>query len=95
MFFGGGLGLSFTSSNTYFLVSPLVGYKITEKLHAGVGFTYIYRSSKVVLSNGRQDKFNSSDYGATLFSRYFILENFFAHVEYDFSFNQFLQSSYP
>ncbi len=78
-FFGGSLGLQFGSA-TYIDVSPLVGYKITEKFHAGVGVTYIY--FKVKDSNYNY-AYETSIYGGRVFSRYYFLENFFGHAEFE------------
>jgi len=76
-YFGGNLGLQFGSS-TYIDLSPLVGYKITEKLSAGVGATYIYYSIKETAYNYG---YETSIYGGRVFGRYHFMENLFAHVE--------------
>jgi len=82
-FFGGNLGLQF-GNTTYIDVSPLVGYKITKKLHAGLGVTYIYLNSKVIFSNSQVYRYETSMYGGRLFGRYFVLDNLFGHVEYEY-----------
>ena len=79
MFFGGSLGLQF-GSYTYVDVSPLIGYKITERLQAGVGFTYIYYKVK---QSTYYDPYETSTYGGRVFGRYYFLENFFAHSEFE------------
>src|SRR5688572_2037774 len=79
IFIGGSLGLQFGSA-TYIDVSPLVGYQISKKLQAGVGVTYIYY--KVKDSNYNYE-YETSIYGGRLFSRYYILDNLFAHGEYE------------
>jgi len=43
--FGGDIGLSF-GSITYIKLAPVVGYRITERLTAGLGPIYIYESYK-------------------------------------------------
>ncbi len=78
-FFGGSLGLQFGSA-TYIDVSPLVGYKITEKFHAGVGVTYIYYKVKDSYYNYA---YETSIYGGRVFSRYYFLENLFGHAEFE------------
>ena len=80
IFIGGSLGLQFGSA-TYIDVSPLVGYNITKKLQAGIGFTYIYY--KVKDPNYSYNNYETSIYGGRLFSRYYILQNLFAHAEYE------------
>lgn len=76
-FFGGNLGLQFGSA-TYIDISPLVGYKITPKLHAGVGATYMYYKYKDAYFN-----YESSTYGGRVLGRYYPIESLFAHVEYE------------
>ena len=48
---GGSLGLGLSSSNGsgmfYGAITPLVGYRITERLSAGVGFNYTYYKSRL------------------------------------------------
>jgi hypothetical protein len=83
MFFGGNLGLQF-GNTTYIDVSPLVGYKVTEKFHAGIGATYIYESSKIRFTNSSIMRFETSHYGGRLFGRYYVWENLFAHAEYEY-----------
>jgi len=81
-FFGGSLGLQF-GSYTYIDVSPLVGYKVTEKLHVGLGFTYIYLDAEAQFSNSSIKRYSTSDYGGRIFGRYYIYQNFFAHTEFE------------
>jgi len=76
-YFGGNLGLQFGSA-TYIDISPLVGYKITEKLSAGVGATYIYYSIKESAYNYG---YETSIYGGRVFGRYNFMENLFGHAE--------------
>ena len=79
---GGGIGLNF--SNPFILqLNPAVGYKITDRFSAGVSITYIYYSFKLLNSTGFQYRIKSSIYGGSVFSRYFITENLFAHAEYE------------
>lgn len=77
VFVGGNVGLQFGTA-TFLDVSPLVGYRITDRFQAGVGCTYQYfryRAPAYV--------FETNVYGARVFSRYFFVENFFAHSEYE------------
>jgi len=75
VFLGGNLGLQF-GTVTLIEISPLVGYKITDDLSAGIGFTYQYY---------KDTRFNP-DYstniiGGRTFARYYIYKDFFAHSE--------------
>ena len=78
LFFGGGLGLQF-GSITLIEISPIVGYKITPKFSIGLSPTYKYYSYNYT----GYGKVNTNVFGGSIFSRYFIFENIFAHVEYE------------
>ncbi len=78
IFFGGNLGLQF-GDQTVIDLNPMAGYKLTEKLSVGVTVTYIYfkfRDPYNVFPS-----YSSNIYGGSVFTRYFFLENIFAHVE--------------
>ena len=77
VFTGGNLGLQF-GNLTYIDVSPLVGYRITDRIHAGIGVTYIYYKYKDDFL-----QFETSVYGGRIFGRYYFLENLFGHTEYE------------
>lgn len=74
LIFGGNLGLQF-GDITFIDASPLVGYKVTEKLIAGVGLTYIY------IKYNSFGGYNTNIYGGRVFSRFFMLDNIFLHGE--------------
>jgi hypothetical protein len=80
IYLGGNIGLQFGTNYTLVNVSPLAGYKITERFSAGVGATYIYYRLKYPAYNY---ELKTHIYGGSLFSRYFLLENIFAHAEYE------------
>jgi hypothetical protein len=85
-FFGGGLGLQF-GDVTLIDVSPMVGYRITEKLAAGVTLTYKYYNVKNYYANYLSlpsDDLKANIYGGSLFGRYFLFENLFAQAEYEY-----------
>ena len=75
IYFGGGLGLQF-GSYTLLQASPLIGYKLTNKLSIGLQFSYAYIHDKI-------NKYETSLYGGSFFSRYIISNLFFLHSEYD------------
>ena len=78
VFIGGNLGLQF-GTVTFADVSPLVGYKFTEKISAGIGATYQYYHY--------QDKyydFETNVYGGRVFARYNFTEYLFGHAEYEY-----------
>lgn len=74
-FFGGNFGFQF-GKNTLIDISPLVGYKFTDKFSAGVGFIYNYYSN-----NYDGNKFSTNIYGAKVFGSYFLYDNLFLHSE--------------
>ena len=75
-FFGGGLGLQF-GNPTVIDVSPIIGYKITPKISAGIGFTYEY-------FNYPQYNFSTDIYGGSVFGRYYFTKYLFAHGELEY-----------
>lgn len=75
VFVGGGLGAQF-GTYTAVEVSPVIGYQINERLQAGLSFTYRYYEDKKL-------RFSTNTYGGGVFTRVFILENVFAHAEYE------------
>lgn len=89
LFFGGGLGLQFGSA-TLIEIAPIVGYKITPRFGIGVGPTYKYYHYEDYY--GPNLDVTTHVYGVSLFSRYFIFENVFAHVEYE---SLFYNTQYP
>jgi hypothetical protein len=76
--YGGNLGLSF-GSVTNISVSPLVGYKVTDKFIPGIGLTYNYLKFNYP---GYSEK-GINIYGGSIWSRYYILDNVFLHGEYE------------
>jgi len=73
VFFGGNLQLQF-GTQTVVNVSPMVGYKFTERLHAGVGGTYLYTSDS-------RYNYSRTIYGGNIFGRYILHPNFFGQAE--------------
>jgi hypothetical protein len=80
LFFGGGLGLQF-GTVTLIDISPVIGYRVTEKLETGIGLTYKYYKYNDYYNLGSDLKTNII--GGSVFARYHILENLFAHIEYE------------
>jgi len=76
IYYGGNFGLSL-GSYTMIGAYPLVGFKITPKLSAGVKLAYEYIQDKRFTTN-----YNTSNYGASLFARYRVLKPLYVHLEY-------------
>jgi len=73
--FGGNFGLSF-GTITAIDISPLVVYRVSDKIQVGPGLTYIYYNYK----QGRYN-YTTTQFGGRFFGRYFILPDVFAHAE--------------
>ena len=78
VFFGGNFGLQF-GNQTIVDINPLIGYRLTEKLSVGTSITYIYYKFRDPY--GINPTYSTDIYGGSIFTRYFLLENIFAHVE--------------
>jgi len=76
LFFGGDLGLSF-GTVTYIRIAPIIGYNINQKFAVGAGPSYQY------YKDNRYVGVQSSIYGGSIFSRYFVLENIFLQSEFE------------
>lgn len=79
LFFGGNFGLQF-GSQTYIELAPLIGYKITERLSAGLGLKYIYYKIK---DNYSTLNYSTNSYGGGPFARFTLFEGLFLHGEYE------------
>lgn len=87
-YWGGNLGLMF-GTYTIIDISPLVGYKVTERFRVGAGATYTYyKYQEDGTYNGSSTTngftFHTSIYGGRVFTEYYVLDNLFLHVEDEF-----------
>ena len=60
-------------------ISTIVGYKLTDRLVPGIGFTYRYMSWRIP---GYQPV-RANFYGASVWTRFYVIPQIFAHVEYE------------
>ena len=81
---GGNIGLLF-GTITVVDIYPIIGYRLTKDLSAGFGVTYQYFSD-----NRYNPNFSTSIYGGSVFARYVIVENLFAHSEYELINREFI-----
>lgn len=100
LIFGGGLGLSF-GNVTSISVSPVVGYRITDNFSAGIGIGYQYFRVKdfFELYNAKNNQYQYYDYKSSVYSgsvwaRYLIWDNIFAHAEYQHNILRFHDYKY-
>jgi hypothetical protein len=78
-YYGGTVGFNFWGDYFYLGVYPLVGYKVTPKLSLGAKIGYAY------ISDDRYEPFpalKTSNYGGSIFSRYRIIPQLYAHAEF-------------
>jgi hypothetical protein len=76
IYYGGNMGLT-VGTYTRIGVYPLIAYKITPKLSVGLKFAYEY-----IRDNRYDGTYQTSNYGASIFSRYRIIPPIYVHVEY-------------
>ena len=74
IFTGGNVGFGIYNNLLYLDLAPIVGYKITNNLGAGVGLRYS-------LLRHTQFKTNQTNYGGSLFARYKLIPQVFLHAE--------------
>jgi hypothetical protein len=77
LFWGGNVG-AWIGNPTFVDLSPLIGYKVTEKFSVGVGAIYNYYSYRY-----NNFKYEAHFYGGRIMGRYFILENVYLQAGYD------------
>lgn len=90
MYFGGNFSLNF-GSFTFIDVSPLAGYMLTENFSVGLGASYSYVSRELIFLPGpRRVRISNSAYGGRIFARQNVLEDYFAHFEFESINTEFL-----
>ena len=67
-------------------LAPIVGYRITDELSAGVGVGFQYVSFKdysIIYVNGQEERYplRSTFYYPSVWARYLVFQNVFVHVE--------------
>src|SRR5262249_12355255 len=76
--FGGGIGLSFGDVD-YVELAPLIGYRFLPKLDGGVQLVYQYQHD-----SRYAETFTLNNYGANVFTRYFVVPSIFLQAEYQY-----------
>ena len=76
-FVGGFLGIQFGTQTTV-NVSPLMGYRFTNWLSAGIGGTYQYYNDRFL---GQSNV--THVYGYSFFMRFYVIPRAFIHAEYE------------
>ena len=84
VYFGGNFSFNVGTRLTFIDVSPLAGYMVNDKFSVGLGATYLYLSREFqVFPSGDRFKVQNSVYGGRTFLRHSVIENFFAHAEFE------------
>ena len=81
--YGGGFGLQF-GNVTLLDLSPSIGYRLTDRLTLGTGISYKYNRVKNYtqdLTSGKWYDYTSNVYGGSIWTRYYLFQNIFAHAE--------------
>ncbi|MFM7016813.1 MAG: hypothetical protein ACKOX3_10855 [Bacteroidota bacterium] len=78
LFYGGNIGLNF-GTVTYIYLAPTIGYKITDKLGAGVGPSYSYLNDKRYANY----YYETSTYGGRVFAQYKVHPQVLLYGEYE------------
>lgn len=81
--YGGGFGMQF-GSVTLLDLSPTIGYRVTDQLTLGTGISYKYNHIKdytLDQNSGTWYEYNSNVFGGSIWGRYYLLRNIFAHAE--------------
>jgi hypothetical protein len=87
MVFGGGFTFGIGGGVTNIGISPILGYRFTERFAAGIGLGYEYLSVKNFLTYQdqagalRSYTLKTSIYSGSVWARYIIWQNVFLHVE--------------
>ena len=76
-YYGGSLGFGFSSNYFSISIQPIVAYKVTPQFSLGGKIGYTYWSNSSV-----EPTYNSSNYGGSIFSRYRIIPQLYAHAEF-------------
>lgn len=91
LIFGGGLIFGIGNGITNLGLSPIVGYRFTDKLAAGIGLGYQYygnKQAKQYYDTSQPTPYPVNDfhlktsiYSASLWARYLVFNNIFVHLE--------------
>lgn len=85
LFFGGNFGLTF-GDFTFINVSPVVGYRLTDRFSVGTQVNFIYQSNKITYASNTYDKSEYAYVGLGVFGRFnpfkFVLLNVQPEMNY-------------
>ncbi len=83
IFIGGGFGAGF-GDYTYINIAPVIGYRFTPKLSAGLRLMYQYTTFDYFdLQSNKTKKYNGNDFGIGIYSRLRIIGPVYLQAEYE------------
>ena len=85
IFTGGGIGLSFNRDVDFFSISPLIGYRLSQRAAAGVSLIYRHTTYKYV-----DPRVSTDDFGISPFVRFQVYGPLFLHTEYEYLNNEYI-----
>lgn len=100
LIFGGGVGFGMGTGIISFGVSPIIGYRITDRFAAGISLGYqYYRVKDFLPAFNRQTAFydyynlNQSMFSGGVWARYVVWDNIFLHSEFEYNLTTY--NDYP
>jgi hypothetical protein len=87
IFTGGGVGLSFGSNYDFISLSPIIGYRLSQRLAAGTSIIFRYTNYKYVTPD-----VSTTDYGISPFLRFQFYGPLFLHAEYEYLNTQYIDA---
>jgi len=88
VFVGGGFGFSLNNTYDYLAISPMIGYRINQRLATGINLIYRYAAHKYVTP-----KVSTNDFGIGPFVRCQLYGPLFLHAEYEYLNNEYVLNS--
>jgi hypothetical protein len=84
VFVGGSIGLGFGDVD-YVEVAPLVGTWLSPRVSVGGSLIFRYRNDAIVRYSGDEaESVSTTDYGASVFGRYFVWDVIYLHTEVEY-----------
>ena len=83
VFFGGGMNMWFSNSYSFIELSPIVGYKVTDRFSTGVGVTYEYVKQSYYDPYGWEFSNSDNIWGGRVFAKYQVKGPLFLYGEYE------------
>ncbi|MCR5886202.1 hypothetical protein LRS06_21105 [Hymenobacter sp. J193] len=80
----GGFGSQFN-----FSLSPAIGYRVSDRFSIGPGVSYAYNNyglERGYVQQGFPKNISTNSYGVKVFAQYRVIDQFFAHGEYEVTF---------